>query len=87
MVSKRFSVECSQFKHYATRLDDFYFDVLSLQTKSEFQKPFPTFLLLFTLSHGQASVERGFSVNNDMLVINLKKDSLVALCLVQDYLS
>lgn len=39
---------------------------------------------LLTLFHGQAAVERGYSVNEDMLVENLKERTLVALRLVQD---
>lgn len=34
--------------------------------------------LLLCLSHGNAAVERGFSVNKECLVENLKEDSLVA---------
>lgn len=39
---------------------------------------------LLTLSHGQGAVEQGYSINKDMLVVNLKERSLVALCMVQD---
>ncbi|GAA6108193.1 uncharacterized protein LOC121526132 isoform X4 [Tachysurus ichikawai] len=39
---------------------------------------------LLTLSHGQGAVERGYSINKDMLVENLKERSLVALRMVQD---
>ncbi|XP_060753828.1 uncharacterized protein LOC132864430 isoform X1 [Neoarius graeffei] len=42
---------------------------------------------LFTLSHGQAVVERGYSVNKDMLVANLKERTLMCLCLIQDSLT
>ena len=33
--------------------------------------------LILTLSHGNASVESGFSVNADMLVENLQEESLI----------
>ena len=36
------------------------------------------FKLLSCLSHGQASVERGFSVNSNLLVENMHEDSLIA---------
>ncbi|KAI4829210.1 hypothetical protein KUCAC02_023270 [Chaenocephalus aceratus] len=39
---------------------------------------------LFTLSHGQAAVERGYSVNKDMLVENLQEKTLIAMRLVHD---
>ena len=33
-------------------------------------------MMIFTLSHGQASVERGFSVNKELLVENLMEESI-----------
>ena len=41
--------------------------------------------LLLVLSHGQASVERGFSINKEVEVENLKEKSLVAQRLVCDH--
>ena len=38
--------------------------------------------LILTLSHGQATVERGFSVNKEVLAPNLQETSLVAIRLV-----
>ena len=38
--------------------------------------------LILTLSHGQATVERGFSVNKEVLAPNLQETSLVAMRLV-----
>ena len=43
------------------------------------------FKLLLCLSHGQASVERGFSVHSDLLVENMHEDSLIAQRIVQDH--
>ena len=31
-----------------------------------------------TMFHGQSNVERGFNINNDIVVENLKKESLIA---------
>ena len=39
---------------------------------------------LLILSHGQASVERGFSINKDALKANLTEKNLVALRVVTD---
>jgi len=36
------------------------------------------FRITFTLSHGQAAVERGFSINNELMVENTKEESLIA---------
>ena len=38
--------------------------------------------LILTLSHGQATVERGFSMNKKVLAPNLQETSLVAMRLV-----
>ena len=45
------------------------------------------FKLIFTLSHGQAAVERAFSVNKELLVKNLQQLSLVSQRIVSDYLT
>ena len=41
-----------------------------------------TMQLILTLSHGKATVERGFSVNKEVLAPNLQETSLVAMRLV-----
>ena len=43
--------------------------------------------MCLVLSHGQATVERGFSVNADMLLPNMLQSSLVSRRLVYDTLS
>ena len=40
--------------------------------------------MVLVLSHGQAQVERGFSVNEDMLLPNMRMETLVALKTVYD---
>ena len=42
---------------------------------------------LLTLSHSQATVERGFSINKEVLTPNLKKVSLTAMHLIHDTIS
>ena len=42
--------------------------------------------ILLTLSHGQASVERGFSENNTVLAQNMKVESIVARRLIKHHL-
>ena len=56
------------------RLDDFYFKKMKV---SKF----------LTLSHGQADVERGFSVNNDVLQDNIQEDLIISKRLVKDFLN
>ncbi|CAN7939964.1 unnamed protein product, partial [Ixodes hexagonus] len=43
--------------------------------------------MILSLSHGNASVERGFSINKDCLVENQKEQSLVAQRIVYDAVS
>ena len=41
-------------------------------------KVWDVFRIIFTLLHGQAAVERGFSVNSKLLVENLQEKTLLA---------
>ena len=59
------------------RLDVFYHKLI-IGSKEEFKKIWSVFQIVFILSHGNARVESGFSVNADMLVENLKEESLIA---------
>ena len=38
---------------------------------------------ILTLSHGNASVEHGFSINKNLVDVNLSQKSIIALCLVR----
>ena len=69
------NVNRAEFESYdrkLCRLDEFYF------SKTGVEK-FPDFCLVIklvlTLSHGQASIERGFSINENLVVENLKESS------------
>lgn len=60
-------------------------DVLWLDLCSHDNKELLSFIkIILCLSHGNAAVERGFSVNKECLVENLKEDSLIAQRLVHD---
>ena len=67
------------------RLDRLWFDKLLKVKESAPLKKVVSILLV--LSHGQATVERGFSINKDMLVENQKEKSLIALKRVHDHIS
>ena len=54
--------------------------------RSEYEQMWCVFKLLLCLSHGQASVERGFSVNSNLLVENMHEDSLTAQKSVHDHM-
>ena len=71
------------FKPSEDRLDTFYYDRLA---KSEFSRLWEVFEILLLLSHGQATVERGFSVNKEVSVENLAEQSLVAQRVIVDHI-
>jgi len=50
-----------------------------------YKKAWPVKMLLM-LSHGQATVERGFSINKEVVVENQHVESLVAQRLIKDHI-
>ena len=90
---KAFSVQMKQghavdfrdFTPDSRRLDTFLGNYM--QDHIQFAKLWDIFKMLLTISHGQASVERGYSVNKDMLIENLHKKTVVALRTVHDSIS
>ena len=67
------------------RLDQFLANYLD--KKPQFTKLWSLIKTLLLLSHGQASIERGFSVNKDVLTCNMSKKTLVAQRMVADAVS
>jgi hypothetical protein len=78
-----------EFKGYdlrnSLRLDQFLASYLD--KKPHFTKLWNLIKTLLLLSHGQASIERGFSVNKDVLACNMSKKTLVAKRMVTDAVS
>ena len=70
------------FSENDSRLDGFYYDVIG-QDKS-YKHPLFVIRIVLIFSHGQASVESGFSINSSIIVENLNEDSLIAQRLVYD---
>ena len=60
------------------RGDTLFFEYIA---KESYKSLFSVVKLILVLSHGQARVERGFSVNKEVEVENLKEHTLVAHCL------
>ena len=58
------------------RLDKFMNDQLS--NKPEYKELFEVITDMLILSHGQSCVERGFSLNKDVLGVNMDGDTLIA---------
>ena len=79
------AVDFWDFTPDSRRLDTFLGNYM--QDHIEFAKLWDIFKMLLTISHGQASVERGYSVNKDMLFENLHEKTVVALRTVHDSIS
>ena len=66
------------------RVDEFL--GLFLHRKTHFLSLWKVAKIIFTLSHSQCAVERGFSVNKELLVENLEKTSLCGQRMVYDHM-
>ena len=66
------------------RIDEFFAEIMHGNPK--YKNCWEVFKLIFTLSHGQASVERGFSINKELLTENLQEVSIVSQRTVYDYM-
>lgn len=82
--SSELTAQFQGFLHPQDRLDAFWVKILG---KTEFQKLFNVVKMLLLLSHGQATVERGFSFNKEIMTVNLKERSLVAMRAVVDHVA
>ena len=58
-----------------------------MQDHIQFAMLWDIFKMLLSISHGQASVERGYAVNKYMLIENLHEKTVVALRTVHDSIS
>ena len=79
-MQKSITQQIFLFKSGEDRLDSFLLEILQMQ--ADYQDLWLTMQLLLTLSHGQATVERGFSVNKEVVTPNLQEVSLQAIILV-----
>ena len=79
------AVDFRDFTPDSRRLDTFLGNYMP--DHIQFAKLWDIFKMLLTISHGQASVERGYSVNKDMLIENLHEKTVVALRTVHDSIS
>lgn len=65
------------------RVDTLLYETMG--TKPSFSRVWDVVKILLVLSHGQASVERAFSINKELAVVNQKERSLVAHRLIVDH--
>jgi len=63
-------------------LDEFYFDIVKVP---KFKELSSLLKIILSLSHGQADVERGFSLNSGVLLDNIADKSIVSKRLIKDY--
>ena len=87
LLSKDFKQECSKFDEKKDRLDDFLFDTVGVHKRNDTKEVFALIMMLLTMFHGQADVERGFSINSDMLQPNMKKETIKAMRMVHNGLA
>ena len=59
-VKQNYLAEFLNFKISKSRLDEFYWNYMK---NVKYTKLWEVFQIIFTLSHGQTAVERGFSIN------------------------
>ena len=74
---------CVKFDKTKDRVDVFYVKTLHV---TKFKALFSFMQLVFCLSHGQSSVERGFSINRDTAKTNMHKDTFIRRRLIKDHL-
>ena len=72
------------FKKETDRLDELFFSALSIN--KEWNSLWKIVKDILVLSHGQASVERGFSVNKEIMTDNMQQKTLIAQRTIADHL-
>ena len=76
--------KCSKFDRKKERMDNFYFKKFDMD--DTYRNLAIVLQLIFVLSHGQASVERGFSLNKGVLNDNMTELSIISRRVVKDHL-
>lgn len=79
---QEFKHELRMFERSISRLDEFFRDLLC--SNPSYKELWNAVRLLLVLSHGQATVERGFSVNRQISVENLKGLSYISQRIICD---
>ena len=77
------TLDFSSFDEEATWLDHFYFKIIMVG-RSEVLSFILKIILI--MSHGQASVERGFSLNDSMKQTNIAPETIISKRLIKDYI-
>jgi len=77
--------KCRDFDNDEDRLDIFYWELL--RDKKDYKKIWKIVSRLLVLSHGQASVERGFSINKHLERCNMSEETFIAQRVIKDHIS
>ena len=83
--ARKFDEDFIAFNKSEDRLDKFFGKWLHRNPK--YADLWKVMIFIFTLSHGQAQVERGFNINSEILVENLSSRSLIAQRMVYDHVT
>ena len=83
--ARQFQEDFLGFNMVEDRLDKFLGKWL--HRNADYAALWKVMIFVFTLSHGQAQVERGFNINSDILVENLSTRSIVAQRMVYDHVN
>lgn len=70
-------------KEYKLRLDDFWMNLLK-DNVEEYHELRELFMMIFLIFHGNAAIERGFSINKECIVENQNEISLINIRYVYD---
>ena len=65
------------------QLDTFFLKTIGLEHYKRIEK---LIKMILCLNHGQAAVERGFSVNKNLLQVNITEASVVAQRIIYDHM-
>ena len=76
--------ELLAFQKEIDRLDLFFWRYIG--SKDQFKSPRKLFQIVLNLSHGQAQVERGFTINKQLLNDNMGSETLVAQRIIHDHM-
>jgi len=82
---KDHSAQFLNFKPQSDRLDTLFFQTMA--EKEQYNKLWEVARMLLILSHGQAQVERGFSINRQMEQDNMDEETCTARRTVCDYVA
>ena len=66
----------SEFNLKSDRLDSLFYDLIGVNPK--YKTLWNIVKMIFTLSHGQSSIERGFSINKNVSKTNMNEDTIIA---------